>query len=143
MGDWKKELSSFLTDKKKEKEEQRRLEQEGFILHIVIPAFEEIKPELEKHERLVTIRNAATSASLKVEYDGEEEITYWVQCRSFSDRTVPFPEIRYHERRGVRFVRTEGTFGTTGSQKSSVADVTKEDIIRNFLSYYMRHSKEQ
>lgn len=141
VDDWKKDLGTFLQDKRKDKKEERRQELEDFIRTVVVPAFEELKRELEKHSRAVSIRSAVTSASIKVEHGGEEEMTYWVQGLAFSDRTVPFPEIRYRERRGVRFVRTEGTFGS-GAQKYSVADVSHEDIIRNFLSYYMRHSRE-
>lgn len=139
--DWKNELGSFLDEKRKDKKEERRLELETFIRQVVMPAFHELKGELEKHVRTVAIRDTPTSASIKVMHQAEEEITYWIQARSFSDKTVPYPVVRFRERRGVRYVTTEGNFGS-GAQSSAVQDVTKEDVIRSFLSYYMRHSRE-
>ena len=139
--DWKKELGTFLEEKRKDKKEERRLELETFIREVVVPAFQELKRELERHSRLAVIRDAPSSASLKVAFQGEEEITYSIQARSFSDRSVPYPSVRYRERRGVRYVTTEGAFGPSG-QPPSVQEVTTEDVIRNFLSYYMRHSRE-
>jgi hypothetical protein len=139
--DWKTELGSFLKEKRKDKKEERQIELEAFIREVVLPAFQELKGELEKHGRLVAIRDTLISASIKVTQQGEEEITYSIQVRKFSDRDVPYPSVRFRERRGVRYVATEGTFGSV-SQSVSVQDVTKDDVIRNFLSYYMRHSRE-
>jgi len=139
--DWKKELGTFLEEKRKDKKEERRLELETFIREVVMPAFQELKSELEKHSRLAAIRDAPSSASLKVTFQGEEEITYSIQARTFSDRSVPYPVVRFRERRGVRYVATEGVFGSAG-QAPSVQEVTKGDVIRSFLSYYMRHSRE-
>lgn len=139
--DWKNELGSFLNEQRKDKKEERRLELEKFIREVVLPAFKELKAELEKHGRLAIIREVPSSASIKVTNQGEEEITYSIQARTFSDRTVPYPSVRFRERRGVRYVATEGTFGT-GAQSAAVPDVSKDDVIRNFLSYYMRHSRE-
>lgn len=139
--DWKNELGSFLKEKRKDKKEERLLELEAFIRDVVLPAFQELKAELEKHGRTVAIRDTPISASVKVTQEAEEEITYSIQARSFSDRTVPYPSVRFRERRGVRYVATEGTFGTA-TQSISVSDVGKADVIRSFLSYYMRHSRE-
>jgi len=139
--DWREELGAFLEEKRKDKKEERRLELERFLQDVALAAFRELKGELEKHGRLATIREAPASASIKVTHQGEEEITYSIQARTFPDRSVPYSAIRYRERRGVRYVTTEGAFGT-GSQAPSVMEVGKEDVIRNFLSYYMRHSRE-
>lgn len=140
--DWRKELGSFLEEKRRDKKEERRLELEAFLRDVALPAFQELKGELEKHERVVAIRETPTSVSLKVAHQGEEEITYSLQARTFSDRTVPYPAVRFRERRGVRYVATEGTFGGGAAQSPAAPDVTRADIIRNFLSYYMRHSRE-
>jgi hypothetical protein len=140
--DWKSELGSFLEEKRKDKKEERRLELEAFLRDVALPAFQELKAELEKHDRTVAIRDSPTSISIKVTHQGEEEITYSLQARTFSDRTVPYPNVRYRERRGVRFVTTEGTFGSGATQAPPVAEVTHKDVIRSFLSYYMRHSRE-
>jgi hypothetical protein len=140
--DWKSDLGSFLDEKRKDKKEERRLELETFLRDEALPAFQELKIELEKHDRVVVIRDSPTSVSMKVTHLGEEEITYSLQARTFSDRTVPYPAVRYRERRGVRYVATEGTFGGGATLSPAVQDVTKADVIRNFLSYYMRHSRE-
>lgn len=140
--DWKQELGSFLEEKRKDKKEERRLELESFLRDVAMPAFQELKGELEKHDRVVAIRESPTSTSIKVTNQGEEEISYSLQARTFSDRTVPYPSVRFRERRGVRYVAMEGTFGTGATQSVAVQDVSKADVIRNFLSYYMRHSRE-
>jgi hypothetical protein len=140
--DWKKELGSFLEEKRKDKKEERRLELEAFLRDVALPAFQELKAELERHERTVAIRDSPTSVSIKVAHNGEEEITYSLQARTFSDRTVPYPQVRFRERRGVRIVATEGTFGSGAALSPAAQDVAKSDVIRNFLSYYMRHSRE-
>ncbi len=139
--DWKNELGTFLDEKRKDKKEERRIELEAFIRQVAVPAFQELKREFEKHGRQTIIREAPSSASIKVSFQGEEEITYSVQARTFSDRSVPYPSVRFRERRGVRYVTAEGAFGAA-AQPPSVQDVTQEDVIRNFLSYYMRHSRE-
>ncbi len=139
--DWKRELGAFLEEKRRDKMEERRQEAEQFLRAVVVPAFQELKSELERHGRMVFIREVSSSASLKVTHQGEEEVTYSVHIRTFTDRTEPYPSIRYRERRGVRYVTLEGAFGTAG-QPVATADISKEDVIRNFLFYYMRYTRE-
>jgi hypothetical protein len=137
MTDWQDSLNSFFADTDK----KRRQEEEGsdlsrFVAGVVVPAFQELALELEKHGRNATIRNYVTSASLTVQYNGEEEIMYRVHGRMFPDKVLPYAEIRCRERKGLRFIRVESMF-RSASARYKLSDITKDEIIRNFLTNYM------
>ncbi|MDA0578537.1 MAG: hypothetical protein O3B24_10620, partial [Verrucomicrobia bacterium] len=83
------------------------------------------------------IRHAATSAALTVLRDGEEEMIYRVQGRMFPMGVVPFAEVRYRERKGLRLLRTESMF-RSGKPDYTLKDVTIAEIIHNFLDHYKR-----
>jgi choline/glycine/proline betaine transport protein len=138
MTGWRDNLNQFLdaSDRK------RRVEVEGdewgrFIASVVVPAFEEVAAELEKHGRSVSIRNSVTSARLLVQNEGEEEILYSVQAKSMPDRILPYAEVRSRERKGRRYLTTENMFRPS-TPAYKLADITKEEIIENFLASYMR-----
>jgi hypothetical protein len=138
MTDWRENLGSFLTaaDKKRRQEEEQS-DWSQFISGVVIPAFEELSVELEKHGRAVTIRNSVVSAQILVTNAGEEEMLYRIQAKSMPERVLPFAEIRSKERKGLRYVTTESML-RSATPAYKLADVTKEEIIQNFLQNYMR-----
>ncbi len=138
MADWRSELGGFLNDKSDAKKEDVRGSELGrFISAVVLPGFEEVARELERFGRQVTIRHAAESAAIIVTHEGEEEMTYRVQGRMFPVGVVPFAEIRSHERKGLRLLRSESMF-RSGKPDYTLKDVTTEEIIRSFLDHYKR-----
>jgi choline/glycine/proline betaine transport protein len=147
MAEWKENLGNFF-----EKSDTRRREQERgspfarFIAEVAVPAFDELRSELEKHGREVTIRKADKSAAIVVHYHGTEEMTYRLQARTFPNRELPFAEIRVHERKGLKLIRVENML-RSGPPDYDTADISKDEIIRNFLDNYIRrvrpHDDEQ
>ena len=137
MADWRDRLSTYFqkTGEPRHPEETSELAQ--FIAGVVVPAFEEIVPELEKHGRTVVIRNAATSAAIIVQFNGEEEMTYRVQGRMFPTGVLPYAEVRFRERKGLRFISVERMF-RSGPAPYRLADITRAEVIESFLDNYMR-----
>lgn len=134
MSDWRNDLSGLFSrsEKRTQKEATQMVR---FLGDVVIPAFSDLREELEKHQREVIIRQTDSSASMIVNFNGEEEITYRIQSRTYPNGIVPYSELRYRERRGLKFVRAESMF-RAGKQNYTIADVTKEEIIQNFLKHY-------
>jgi len=137
MTDWRKNLGSFFESSEEAEQEEEKPEFDQFIADIVIPAFEEILPELELHGRSVTIRSAASSAVLIVHNAGEEELMYRIQGRTFPNGVLPFAEIRFRERKGLRRITVESMF-RSGSPDYVLSDITKQEIIENFVENYTK-----
>lgn len=137
MSDWRKNLGSFFEKGEKSKQVQEGSELARFISGTVLPAFDDLSKELGKHGREVTIRSAVSWAFMTVSHGGEDELTYRVQGRIMSNKTLACADVRYRERKGLRLMRTESMF-RPGNQNYSIGDITKEEVIRNFLDHYTR-----
>jgi hypothetical protein len=137
MPEWKNKLGGFFREVHKSKQDQDGTEVARFIAEVVVPAFEELKPEMEKHGRTATVRNAVSSAAISVHHNGEEELSYRLQCRIFPTRILPYVDIRFRERKGLRLIRTEVML-REGGVEYSLSDVTKEEIIEHFVDNYTR-----
>lgn len=140
MSDWKSELGSFFEKKRRVQEDRQRSAVENFIRDVVTPAFQEIKREMERHGRTVSIRMSASSAQLIVQHNGADELTYRVQGRNFPERIVPIAEIICKERKGVRLVKNEVMFRT--GQDYTIDDIPMEEVIQHFLTNYMSRTAE-
>lgn len=138
MSDWRDQLGGFFaaTDKKARQDEEA-VEWSRFILSVVMPAFEELVAELEKHGRCAAMRHSVASAQILVTFNGEEEMLYRVQAKTMPDRILPCAEIRSRERRGLRYVTIESMF-RSATPPYKLTDITKEEIIRNFVAHYTR-----
>jgi hypothetical protein len=135
MADWRENLGGAFKGQPCRTKEQEAAGIVHFVQNVAIPAFEEIRSELEKYGRDVTLRRAEASATLLVYNDGEEEITYRIQSRTFPKGVVPFAEMRFKERGGLKLVRKESMF-RSGKPDYTIADVTGQEIIDNFLLHY-------
>mgnify|MGYP006295870863 CR=1 FL=1 len=136
MADWKNSLRSALDETRQTQHEKESTQMTRFLDDVVMPAFAELRDELEEHGREVVLRRADTTATLIVHYGGEEEITYRIQSRTFPNSIVPFADIRYRERKGLKFVRAESMF-RSGKPDYSIEDVTRDEVIQNFLKQYL------
>lgn len=114
----------------------------GFIRKIALPAFSELREELEKSGRDVTIRHSESTATIIVYGNGEEEITYRIQSRTFPNGILPYADIRFKERKGLKLIRAESMF-RSGKPDYTLQDVTNEEIIRNFLKHYLPRLKAE
>jgi len=135
MNDWRTDLGSFFEKQNKSRAERQLSDIEKFVKNVVVPAFDDLKPELEKYGRAVNVRSSASTATLFVQNMGTDEFTYCVQGRTFPDRIVPFAEIVCKERKGVRLIRTESMF--RGDNEYTIDSIEKDEVIQHFLSNYM------
>ena len=140
MADWKKSLDSFFTETEKADNEPKLTPFEKFISDTAVPAFEEIRPALEKHGRRVVVRSSASSAVITV-FDGTtEEIMYRLQERTLPDRRLPYAQVRMRERGGLRLVTVEAML-RTGNSDYHIEDLTSQDVINSVLQHYMSRVK--
>jgi hypothetical protein len=138
MSDWRDNLNRFFQETSESRRPAETPDLAKFIADVAIPAFHDILSELQKHGRDVTIRAAETSAVLVVNHQGEEEMSYRVQGRTFPTGILPYAEIRYRQRRGLRLLTVESML-RSGAPKYTMADITREDVIRSFLENYTRY----
>ena len=60
---------------------------------------------------------------------------YRIQGRTFPNAVLPYAEIRFRERKGLRYIRVESMF-RSGSSNYRISDITKDEVIRNFVENY-------
>jgi len=138
MSDWRDQLGSILNEAAAQKVETKTTEFARFVADIVLPAFAEIAGELEKYGRQVLIRSSETSATMIVNSShGEEEMIYRLQGRMFPQGELPYAEIRFRERKGLKLITVESML-RSGAPSYALADVQAEEIIKNFLDHYKR-----
>jgi len=142
MSDWKSDLEGFFHQKQKkaqvdeDKLKGTKSEVATFFSAVVIPAFEEIKTELEKYQREGTVLGGIDSASIVISHKGYTEFTYSIKVHPGT--SFPYSEIHFRNPSEAKTYRAEGIL-RTGSQDYTIAHITKEEIIKHFLSDYKRH----
>ena len=138
MSDWRDQLGSILNEAAAQKGETKATEFSRFMADIALPAFTEIASELEQYGRQVLIRSSETSATMIVNSNyGEEEMIYRLQGRMFPQGELPYAEIRFRERKGLKLITVESML-RSGAPNYALADVQAEEIITNFLDHYKR-----
>jgi choline/glycine/proline betaine transport protein len=142
MSDWKADLKDIFTTKEtKEEEDNQRLKKVNseisrFISTTVIPAFEEIKEEIEKnYQRTVKISISTKSATIKIEHYSATEFEYSIKFQIHQNGVYPYSEEQRTDKKGKFF--TEG-FLRSGSQDYTTADITKDEIINHTILEYKK-----
>ena len=140
MADWQNTLDSFFKESEKADNEPKLTPFESFVTEVAVPAFEELRPALEKHGRRVVVRSSASSAVITV-FDGTtEEIMYRLQERTLPDRRLPYAQVRMRERGGLRLVTVEAML-RPGNSDYHIEDLTRQDVINSVLQHYMSRVK--
>src|SRR5258708_4487830 len=104
MADWKSDLGGFFEQRNNSHQEtsakanEHPDEHKQFIASVVVPAFEEVKAELEKYGESITIYGGSESASISVTRGGDEQLRYTITIRG----RMPHPETRYRDRKTGR-----------------------------------------
>lgn len=106
----------------------------SFIENVAIPAFAEISGELQKHDRQTNVRNSETSAAIMVYKGREEEFTYRLQGRTFPSGVMPYAEMRFRQRGGLRFITVEEMLRS--STDCSIRDITRDEVVQHFVRNY-------
>jgi len=136
MDNWRGSLGGFFREEEA-KQQKESSDLTTFINNVVLPAFDQLAEELRRHGRSVTTRSSATTATLIVQREGEEEMRYRIQGRMFPNGVLPFADIRCKERKGRKFVTVESMF-RSGSSDYTLSDITSDEVIENFVENYTR-----
>lgn len=140
MSDWKDDLESFFEEKDRQNKaytEQRQnaeLQSASFLSNTVVPAFEEIRAELEKYGREVIISNKNQAVNIQIFYESSLEFDYWIKVDINNLRPHPEIQLTIDEQK----VSLEGTL-RVGVESFTIEDISKEEIIGSFLSDYYAH----
>ena len=142
MSDWRKDRDSLFQEKEaKFKDDAVKIASslkaaKEFCASRVVPAFEELKGELEKHGREVRIAPGLIGVSLFVNYQKHLEFEYAIRVKVYPGKALPVPETRFYSK--DELCTYEGIL-RSGPQDYTVADITKQDIIAHFLQKYRPH----
>lgn len=117
-----------------ENEKQGNSEIKSYISGVVIPAFEELKRELENENQEVIIHRFDDWVSLEIKPVSDNEYIYRIEFRY----NKPIPITRFREKRSNKLLQAESSI-RTGLQDYTMADVTKDEIISHFWSGYNRY----
>ena len=144
MGDWRSNLDEFMSEESDSTTSEQRSEVDIFIQDTAMTAYRELESQLGQHGREITIRNSGTSAIIKVQFNGTEEMVYSLQIRRLPDRELPYAEIRYRERKGLRYVSVERMLRTgNGSPDYFIGDISSDEVIQHFIDHYIKHGKSE
>ncbi len=135
--DWRQDLGAAMTKSQGRRVTEETGELNRFLTQTAMPAFEELCTELSKYGRTTQIRSSDSSATLTVSNNGEEEISYRLQGRTFPNGVLPFAEIRFRERNGLKLIRVESMV-RSGAPDYSMSDISSDEIIGNFLQHYKK-----
>jgi len=136
MAEWQQALDSFFVGSNQTQKETKLSPFEIFLAEVALPAFEELRPAFEKHNRTVTVRSTPSSAVITVHDGTTEEIMFRLQERTLPDRKLPYAQVRMRERGGLRLVTVEAML-RPGASDYQIEDITKEDVIQCVLKHYM------
>jgi hypothetical protein len=116
MSDWKSDMEGFFHAKQKKVQVN--------------------EDKLKKYQRESNVVGGIDSASIVISYKGYTEFTYSIKV--YPGTRFPCSEIHFRKGSQVKTYRAEGIL-RAGSQDYTVAQITKEEIIKQFLSDYKDH----
>ena len=136
MADWKSDLSDFFSKQQHKaeadelKQKETRSDVKNYLATEVAPALEELKSELEKHGRQVSIETSSESATIVVSFGGHEE--FGLTVKTSGSRV--YPETSFREQTDGKMYRSEGSF----RKGPDILNVKKDDIIAYFIEQYQK-----
>lgn len=150
MADLKREVDAFFQERESDATRGHQSEAVQFVQTTVVPAFEELKIELERHGRGVVITvdgHHSLSAHIQVFYNRQQEFDYTLQV----DPDKPLPtalthEAPRHDLARIPVVRA-GEVNRSGtitdqhdfcptSGATAFKEITREDVHADFLKRY-------
>jgi hypothetical protein len=133
MPDWTSELDKLFQEKDEEEKKlaQSGLEANSFISNIVLPAFGELKRELECHQRQVEVKyNDRWAAGIRVTFEGKDEFTCVLEVKVCPG--LKKPSMMY-----FTFPRMGANKGRSSSWREDLMEsITKDEVIGLFLRAY-------
>jgi len=137
--DWKEDLDRFLRQKAtntasdEKVAEQKKLEGKIFLASKVLPAFADLKVQLEKNGRMVTIYSGQDNVNIIVKNADLEEFNYSIEVSPL--RAAPQTVEIITDRQTGKKLNAVGTLRTR-SRDYSLSSITKEEIIQEALRKY-------
>jgi hypothetical protein len=141
LGDWKTDLDSFFVDKDNKMQEdgkkigQRTSETKALLASKVIPAFEEVKAQLEKHGRTVRVRSGENYANITVEHSGVEELNYSIDVSVTARGAFPWTIEELTDKKTDKRFNVKGSI-RSGSQDYDLNDLSNDEIIQAVVNKY-------
>ncbi|MCK5528354.1 MAG: hypothetical protein KAI74_01610 [Kiritimatiellae bacterium] len=140
MADWQKNMDSFFAESDETKKNKDVTDFMRFVRDTAIPAFKALREQLEKHGRELSIKETASSVTARVSNAGTEELVYGVYGRLLPGGVLPYAEVKFRERNGLKIIKVESMI-RSGESNYVMSDVKKQEVIDNFLDHYMRAIK--
>lgn len=144
MSNWRDKLKSLVEtapgagadqDEARKRIEERREEIKQFIQETVLPAFNDIKTELEKYDRQVEITPGKYKARLVVHRRDAEEFSYVIRGDASHHMSFAWPVIRPgSEENEVARAEIQRPGGLKRAFR--LAEFTQDGIIQDFLEGY-------
>lgn len=134
--DWRNDLNTFFEEHDKPEQEKELPPFVTFVRTAALPAFEALKPEFERHGRVVSIRASDNAPAISIAFEGQEEMTYRLQSRLCVDRMLPYAEIRVRQRKGLRLITVESMLRSGTAAPYTIDDITAEEVLRHVLQQY-------
>ena len=107
-----------------------------FYSEVVIPAFEELKIDLEKQQQKVNIIRNPEPISIAINSNSEEHFSYSIIVKKQAVDNYPSPQVRYKNKGKYH---TEGGSFRIGIQNYTIAQITKDEIVQDFMTRYESH----
>ncbi len=139
LQDWKRSLDSFYSAQNQQKVEHMETKQMNgakaaeFYNMVVAPAFKELKQALEERGRQVEVSIHDSFGSIRATFETYTEADYSIVVTGLH----PVPRTRSFDWSDGKYFGGEG-FLRSGTQDYTVSDLTKDEIIQDFLEYYKR-----
>jgi len=152
MADWKKELADLFEQQYKEEQNQKvkadvavkkvkKEEANEFLCTVVDSALQDLAIELYKHERKAyNFGGSEFSRELEVRFQDRIEFRYIINVHVGTTMTTVHASYlaRYqngHEEQGERIIMKDNT-------QADIAEITKDDIINDFIKQYIGRVRE-
>ncbi len=135
--DWKQELEDiFLSDSLASRAERENTRFVKFLREVATPALNAVAEEMRRLGRVANVREAPASTILTVyrENGKIEEICYSVARQYVNDGILPRANARV-VRMNSRTTTHDEPFRPEGV-RYTIDDITQDDVIQSFLSFY-------
>ena len=146
MADWKEKLTDLFDKQSEEKQDQKttpdaatkKLQQKGdeFLCTVADPALRDLAAELYKYERKAcTFGGSKLSREMEVRFQNRVEFRYVMNVYTGAVKTTVHTSYQARSQSG-REEQGEDMIMKDGKQ-ADIADITKDDIIDNFMKHYL------
>jgi hypothetical protein len=144
MNSWQDEIRKIFSDKEVEEDikqgemDSLKRQSVGFIIQTVLPAFNKLSRELKQYNRILDINsNDADWASVTVREVGKRknEFYYSIEVPFEAQQETPIVEIRFNNKEDGRAYTANPPLRDE-TKDYSINDITKDEIINNFISLY-------